>query len=506
MDVGIKSGTNTLMENIASEGLYYNLNNYLLNSDGNYNNFVQYTSLALANCQSIPRWCKAIRTKQGIWQGTIERSSMVLNAGDYINYVHRPSITYVGATNGTFEVPSITFTVNIKLDGWDYNLNKFDTSFFGPQYGAKPFWGVSYTDINPENNFFKGNIDFAGHIKFVDGYVPVNQPEVSDMILDNGSLLEYNSRGNKNILWQEYLTFNVYLTSQRWNKLIIDKAPSNLDFAIHNGNIIDLIVESSQEESDIVLESYNSFKPARYNYYARNPISISQTLNHVASCAESFSLFLTGVVINANEPYLNLDNIHYPTVATFPYPYNLVSKNQTGAYLSPDKLGVPYYRGKGYEITINPNRLTYTDSLSVERMFLDPSKYASRHRGLTRNDQLSITEISNIDNNWMIESYNAGTYSGVILDTLDNQKLTPYQSTYEIDKVQVGLSLMTDSFQFWNPKNYNTWVDASRHPLTFKKELTFKSYNDKLKTLLVNVGVLDCWRVDIFGNNYGLFK
>jgi hypothetical protein len=146
------------------------------------------------------------------------------------------------------------------------------------------------------------------------------------------------------------------------------------------------------------------------------------------------------------------------------------------------------------------------DSLSVERLFLDPTKYASRHRGLTKNDQLSITEISNIDNSWMIESYNAGNYSGVILDTLDNQKLTPYQSTYETNKTQVGLSLMSDSFQFWNPNNFNAWTDASRYPLTFKKELTFKSYNDKLKTLLVNVGVLDRWRVDIFGNNYGVFK
>jgi hypothetical protein len=506
MDVGAKSGTNTLMETIATDGLYYNLNNYLLNSDGNYNNFVQYTSLALSNCQSIPRWCKAIKDKTGIWQGTIERSSMVLNAGDYINYSHRPSVTYNGSSNGTFVVPSITFTINIKLDGWDYTLNKFDPSFFGAQYGAKPFWGISYVDTNAENNFFKGTMGFGGHIKFIDGYAPVNQPEISNMILDNGCLLEYSNRGNRNILWQETLTFNVFLTSQRWNKLIIDKSVTNLDFAVRSGNIIDLVVESSQEESNMTLESYNSFKPARYNYYAINPINISQTLYNLASCSESFSVFLTGVAINANEPYLNLDNIHYPTVATFPYPYNLVSKNQTGAYLSPDKLGVSYYRGKGYEITINPNRLTYTDSLSVERMFLDPNKYASRHRGLTKNDQLSITEISNVDNNWMIESYTAGNYSGVILDTLDNQKLTPYQSTYETDKLQVGLSLMSDSFQFWNPQNYNRWVDASRYPLTFKKELTFKSYNDKLKTLLVDIGVLDRWRVDIFGNNYGLFK
>ena len=506
MDVGLRSGTNTLMETIASEGLYYNLNNYLLNSDGNYNNFVQYTSLALANCQSIPRWCKAIRDKNGIWQGTIERSSMILNAGDYINYKHRSSITYIGASNGNFEVPSITFTINIKLDGWDYDLNEFNSSFFGAQYGAKPFWGVSYVDINPLNNFYKGTMEFGGHIKYVDGYVPVNQPEVSNMILNNGCLLEYNNRGNRNIVWEEPLTFSVYLTGQRWNKLVIDKSATNLDFAVHNGNIIDLIVDSSQEESDIVLESYNSFKPARYNYYARNAFSINQTLYNISSCADTFSLFLTGIAINSNEPYLNLDNIHYPTVATFAYPYNLVSRKQTGGYLSPDKLGVSYYRGKGYEITINPNKLTYTDSLSVERMFLDPNKYSSRHRGLTKKDQLSITETSNIDNNWMIESYNAGNYSGVILDTLDNQKLTPYQSRYETDKVQVGLSLMSDSFQFWNPQNFNTWTDASRYPLTFKKELTFKSYDDKLKTLLVNVGVLDCWRVDIFGNNYGLFK
>ena len=59
--------------------------------------------------------------------------------------------------------------------------------------------------------------------------------------------------------------------------------------------------------------------------------------------------------------------------------------------------------------------------------FLNPNKFASRHRGLTKNDQLSITEISNIDNSWMIESYSAQNYSGTIIDTINNQKLLPYQ-------------------------------------------------------------------------------
>jgi hypothetical protein len=106
----------------------------------------------------------------------------------------------------------------------------------------------------------------------------------------------------------------------------------------------------------------------------------------------------------------------------------------------------------------------------------------------------------------MIESYSAQNYSGTIIDTINNQKLLPYQSTYETSNNQVGLSLMNDSFQFWDSKNYNEWIDASRYPLTFKKELTFKSYDDKLQTLLVNNGNLSHWKTDIFGNNYGLYK
>jgi hypothetical protein len=168
------------------------------------------------------------------------------------------------------------------------------------------------------------------------------------MILNDSCYLEYRSKGSKAIDWIQPLTFQVILTSQQWNKLIINKETSNLDFALKTQNILDLVVQSTDIPSDIILESYNSFKPAKYNYYARNNFNYVESIYYIASCASSFSTFITGIAINASQPYANLDNIHYPTIATLALPYNLVSRNQTGGYLTPDKLGVPYYRGKGY--------------------------------------------------------------------------------------------------------------------------------------------------------------
>jgi len=507
MDVGEVSEGNDLMETICSDGSYFNLQNYLIHSDGNVHNYIEYVSLKLIGIfPSIPTWCKAVKNSNGLWTGLPVPSDMILNPGDYIQYRHQSSIIYIGNIKG-FVQDAISFALNIKLDGWDYDTNTFSEKWIGDAYGAKPFWGKSYTYIDSDNNFYKPTISFGGQIRILEGYVPIHQPELSEMILSNGCYIEYTNRNSNILIWQQPLDFVVTLKDSRWNQLIISKDVSNLDFTMYNGNPLDLIAKATYEPSNIILEGYSSFKPAKYNYYARNAFTYTENLYNLNVCQNSFVTFVTGKVLDATEPYANLDNINYPTVATISFPVNAKSEKQTGSYLTVDKLGTPYYRGKGYEIDIDPNSLSYINSVSAERLFLNLEKYGPRNRGLTKKDQTSPVMIKDIDNRWLMKPNNAGNSSGIIIDTLKNQKIIPYQSNYEINpNNQLGVSLQSDNVQFWDTNDVNAWTNELNYPLNLRKELTQNVYNERRKSLLVNGGQLYRWTTDIFGNNYALLK
>jgi hypothetical protein len=508
MDIGELSDGN-LMSQIASLGYYFNLNKFLIETDSDINYFAQYISAKLAGFfPSLPTWCKMIQNEYGTWIPTKLQSDMVLSPGDYLLYNHKPYLTYTGNLNDTITIPTISFAINYELDGWDYNTNTFSLSNIGPFYGAKPFWAKVYNSIDNLNTFYKGTMQYGGQVRILSDYVPIYQPEVSDLVLENGSFVEYTNRGNNPIVWQEGLNFNVNLTSVQWNELIINKNYSNLDFYINNSNIKDLVVTSSDIPSTMTLEAYSTFKPVKYNYYSRNKsFQYNESLYYLNSCTNTFVTYITAEAIKPSLPYMNLDNVFYPTIATISFPYLALSKKQTGEYMSPDRLGVSYYRGRGYTIELDNNKLTYIDSISAERMYLSLEKYGPRNRGLTKNDQLTIASIKDINNSWMIVPYNSGEYAGTINDTLVNQKMIPYQSNYEIDQNQkLGLCHPDDDFSFWDVDNLNTWKNPKNHPLTLRGELQLNSYNSKIPKLLCDNGTLDQWRTDIFGNNFGLFK
>jgi hypothetical protein len=503
IDIGYYALTDNLMQKMASEDQYFNLEKYLLYSDVDLNTFTENIATLIMGCfPTLPVWCKAIRNNNGNWSEVYSISDMVLRPGDYIAYVHQSETSYTGAVASTsFTIPSLAFSMNVKLDGWDYRTNSFNLTGQGALFGGKPFWGKTET---PSATSFP----LGGTLRTQQDYVILHQPKVSDMVLQNGNYIKYNNTGNLPIRWKQDLTFTVHLSDQRWNKLILSKADSNLAFTLDTKNLQDLIIHQSDEPSDLMLESYSSLQPAKYNFYlANSSFYYKENLYLLNKCDESFVTFTSGMVIEALEPYSNMDNIHYPTIANIAFPSTFITESQVGKYLLPDKLGVPYYRGKGYKMELDPVSLTYLDSLSAERFFLDINKYASRNRGLTLKDQVAPVRISDIDIKWMIEPFGSGNYGGTIIDTINNQKMLPYQSNYEIDpKNQIGLCLQRDDFQFWNPQVYNQWTNEQFYPLTFRNEIVLENFINRTDSLLTDVGTQSVWRTDIYGYNFGLYK
>ena len=509
----VAMGTNTYftdtMQQLASPNSYFNLQNFLFNNDGDINSFVQRIATFFTTSNSYPTWYKAIRGTDGSWTPTNLLSDMQFLPGDYLVYIHQSKANFYGLNNTSFSTPSIAFSFNAKLNGWDYISSTYSPLWIGTNFGAKPFWAISNVapDSNLDNKFYKGTMSYGGQVTFYDGYLPIHQPQISPIVLKNGDFVQYNRRGTTNLTWDQPLNFVISLSSYQWNKIIFYEGTSNLQDLFRIGNVSDFIAYSSYEPSDILLEGYTSFNPSRYNYYTRNAFTYNENLYFTNRCTTSFVQFNTSVAIQTTQPYANLDNVHFPTVATVDLPTLAVSDKKYGEYLLPEKLGVSYYRGRGYSIKVSGDTLTFIDGISAERMFLDVGKYGPRNRGLTKNDQYSPVEITSIDNRWMYQSYSSSSAAGIITDTLNNQKFTPYQSKYEITKKNtLGLSRQNDDFAFWNPEFPAVWDQSSKYPLTFRKELLASSYANRQKELLVNQGVMTDWKMDIFGNNYGLFK
>jgi hypothetical protein len=259
-----------------------------------------------------------------------------------------------------------------------------------------------------------------------------------------------------------------------------------------------------------MLESYSTLNASKYDYYlspSNKPFTFKQDLYLINRCNETFVTFVTGKVLDATNAHMNLDNIHYPTIANISFPTNFISESDTGSYLLPDRIGVSYYRGKGYDIQLDPTSVTFFNTTSTELIFSGLDKYGSRNRGLTKKDQISPVIIKNIDNRWMIEPYSSGNYSGTIIETQVNQKMIPYQSNYEINqKNQIGLAHQKDDFEFWDPNFYNEWTNKNIYPLTFRNELVFQNFLNRTEALLCDKGNQTNWKTDIYGNNFAIFK
>jgi hypothetical protein len=509
VDIGLRSYNNNLLETLASDPTrYYNLEGYLKEGNGDVLTFANILASNINGCESVvPSWKKAVKNSSGIWTALNEKSDMVMRPGDFLIYVHAAEVNYISEdSNSSFSQAGLSFTFNSKLNGWDYDLKKFDPKFIGEIYGGKPFWGVSDTLPTLEKRFEKESNHFSGQLRFFNDYVPIRQPEVSNIIIENGSFIQYFRRKNTSFDWIQPITLSTTLSDYQWNKINFYRHTSNLSEVLKNGDF-DFYGESSDEVSDMLLESYSDFRISRYNYFARNAFTYTQELFNKDRCENTFVVFNTGSILTPSEPYCNLLNTHFPTIATVSIPKLMVSEKHFGGYLTPLNLGVPYYRGKGYSIEIDKDQITVYDSTSAERTFFDPNKYANRNRGLSKNDQISPAVVKYVDNRWMVDSFNSGSRMGMHINTLENQKFTPYQSSYEIiGKNSHGVTRQDDPIEFWNNTLPAIWNDEKNYPLTFRKELMAQTYELRKTGLLVNRGIMTNWRTDIFGNEYGIFK
>jgi len=456
----------------------------------------------LAGCgDTRSTWCKLIRDNNGDWTETYEITDMILRPNDNLVYVHREEVPYESPVSSylSFTTPSKKILITVPLKGWDYKTNSYIKNDFILYRGARPYWGKCYLD--PTDTFNKEFMYMGGHLRW-DDYIPLKQPEVSEMVLEHGCFIEYSRKTSSRAKFiQKNVPFEEFKSDYRWNKLEFTKQYSNLNLFFKNDRL-EYIAKDSFEKSDLVLESFYEFKQAKYNYYARNSFVFSQDLFLIYKCIPTYSDILSGKVLTAQNPYAHLDNVNYPSIALIPETNNFVTKKQIGYYLLPTKLGVPFFPGIGYNISFDKSKIFNFEKNKTEMLFLNPEIYGPITRGLSNIDNLSPTKIDYIDNRWMMIPYGSGEAGGVIKNTKNTQKFIPYQSEYEIIGInQYGINRPTDNFQFYNSNR--RWTGSG---INIRGEISKNTFLSRREKLLSNLGIITSWKMDLFGNNYALIK
>ena len=166
-----------------------------------------------------------------------------------------------------------------------------------------------------------------------------------------------------------------------------------------------------------------------------------------------------------------------------------------GGYVRPKNLGVSIYHGKNREISLpkyEPDR----------NIFPEPTTF-SNGRSLTKLYQ-NTPIYYNPTLNWMDIKYYTKNAKGVIGDSKKYQEMIPYKSDYEkSNRVGVGISHIIENVDPWNGTLDTEWADPVSYPPDFRKIYNVSDWEAALTTLN---GYEYSWGIDIYGNNYALYK
>jgi len=415
-----------------------------------------------------------------------------LNTGLYV-FTNVPSITAIDttivipvSTNYTTNRPG--YVLEVPLEGWDYNTNRFFGYSIFQNYGAKPYWAKGYTEKD-ENTKFKA-LNSSGNVtRILDNHNIIKQPEFSNIVFTPGIYLEYNRNYPADLNWNQPLTVEKFIDNKSWRQIIIKDSSD-----IYNINAVPTL-----SVSNIIFENYIDNKPVEIYYNAIQPFiwSITAIPQDSFITYSSISSFLA---FEAKTPWNNITNQHFPTVATTPGFENLYTEKTVGGFFTPKGLGASVYINQDYNI------ITNLSSNSLKEIFEDPFKTVLG-RGLTRTE--IPTPYSTEDNNiWLKEPTVVGPIAGTVNKSIFKkyQKFIPYQSKYETNpNAIIGITTPNSRQTPWGGINDLEWVDTLNYPISPTGELNINKWANSQQLKQLNLQ-LDYWCSDIFNNQYGLYK
>jgi ribosome modulation factor len=106
--------------------------------------------------------------------------------------------------------------------------------------------------------------------------------------------------------------------------------------------------------------------------------------------------------------------------------------------------------------------------------------------------------------NWIDVKQSSGKGKGILSSNGRYQEMCPYQTTNEATGVSyLGINRVGDKTDPWFGVYDNVWENPEAFPPDFRDIYDIDEWYNQLENI---TGVEDVWAVDIYGNNYGLYK
>lgn len=466
-----------------------------------------------SNCECIktpcaPKW-KAAKYINGVWVDTGKDSSLLMESGKFYSYVHRTSYKYSRIIENDEEfvdcLPSINFSLNVDLES------------------AKPYWASgSFSDPILTKN--KGMMYGGDTNQIIYDYIHINQPKPSTLMLTDNLYFEYQRNtecATDCFVWNEPLQFTVKVKENSWKELQLNSCiESEILGFIQNkgcesckkqnkkclscceqeklcGCVIDKCVSTksgvsaTNKDSDIIFTTNYDGYPVFVNYYANNDFVLDFTVTDTTNgLAPTGGVWVDEELVSFNtpkSPWTNITNIGKSAVALFQKTDNLYPKKECG-FFSPEKLSISILNLKNKKIELNLNKRHENNVVIIP----DKSHYA-----------YGPYEVTFIDSSWMKNTNNC--LRGYIKNPIDNQEFIPYQTFYETYKENIfGIEQQSDiDYPFFGEfaNNLDGYV-VDR----FGNQSAYCGENSWISNKKEITGKLLEWNMDLFGNQYGLYK
>lgn len=423
-------------------------------------------------------------------------SACILNVRDD----YEQTFTSGSIWSNTISMDSIGFPMNVPLSPAEGNKR------------VLPFWakGSDDSDYTTRN---KGTSMWGGGSYLVDDYIPIYQPDFSDIVLSAYTPVIYNAKNN--LTWKQPVKISEPKRTRQWCKLVLrdDQDPALISQIRPDSTAFtykDIVVSATDETSDIEFRvKYNGQNPF-INYWANNEFTWTQpvflTDPYESNYMPGYSDTNNERIIESYFPYANLTNRHYPTVASVPVISNFYVKGQVGQYFTPMYLGAP--------VALSKNLVVRYDYVEFEGPLgegwqqvspfnnLDGDVYTCDY-GFSKTKQNEHMVLIYSDASWMKASITEGRAAGNIVDAVRYEQFMPYRTNYEDTGVnQLGLHRQNDPDDPWDGENDYDWRRSEDYPKHFTKQEPVRNW---MKHHKVYDDIYE-FHTDVYGYSYALSK
>lgn len=385
--------------------------------------------------------------------------------------------------------PACGYLLEQELYGWNYNINRADQS----KLGARPFWAKLYfeKDVSTKNK----TVHHWGYPNnYLNEYLPDHSPKISNLMLSLGSIVHYKHIGYS-FNWIQPIQFNSFTSTSQWCKLDYKQQRSNLSLTFRSKDRPDLITQATTEPSDILLSNIINGFPVEVYYNAINPFQWTTTFSTLLTSAES----IVEQEYYAQQPWANLANRYFSTIATIPVMERIYSQRDVGGYFLPQHHAASLYVNKDYSSYL-PSSFGLTSDAVVEQIDVHVES-----KGRSKVTQPSIANVKEVTE-WLIEPATSGALAGNVRSELYNDlpAFVPYQHN-DSSITTLGLILPESRTSPWGGPNGDEWTDRLNQPQSFTGIPNISAWVES-QLLKTNEQTMDSWGTDIYGNQYGVFK